>query len=164
MLGERGIRANSVAPGPVWTPLIPLTMPPEAVAGFGDQVPLGRPAQPAELAPIYVMRHYDGSSFDMEDRLLAHLQIVVSMKLRRDESFFLSWAVTHREGGGRNAIWVGNGIPIRIRFSGSVQPTINREWAESMALAANSNLGIFITDEFDRPDDGDARSVSQTVG
>ena len=63
MLGGRGIRANSVAPGPVWTPLIPSTMPPEAVASFGDQVPLGRPAQPAELAPVYVMLASDESSY-----------------------------------------------------------------------------------------------------
>ncbi|MDR6690030.1 NAD(P)-dependent dehydrogenase (short-subunit alcohol dehydrogenase family) [Microbacterium sp. 1154] len=50
LLGERDIRANSVAPGLVWTPLIPATMPAEKVESFGEQVPLGRPGQPAELA------------------------------------------------------------------------------------------------------------------
>jgi NAD(P)-dependent dehydrogenase (short-subunit alcohol dehydrogenase family) len=55
LLGERGIRVNSVAPGPIWTPLIPATMPPEAVEGFGDDTPLGRPGQPAEVAPAYVL-------------------------------------------------------------------------------------------------------------
>ncbi len=50
MLGEKGIRANSVAPGPIWTPLIPATLPPEQVESFG-QTPLGRPGQPAECAP-----------------------------------------------------------------------------------------------------------------
>lgn len=55
MLAEKGIRANAVAPGPVWTPLIPSTMPPEKVKQFGSQVPMKRPAQPAELAPVYVM-------------------------------------------------------------------------------------------------------------
>ena len=55
LLAERGIRANSVAPGPIWTPLIPSTMPPEAVANFGKQVPMKRPGQPAELATAYVM-------------------------------------------------------------------------------------------------------------
>nr|WP_253838521.1 SDR family oxidoreductase [Actinokineospora globicatena] len=53
-LVDRGIRVNSVAPGPVWTPLIPATMPPDKVKSFGAQAPLGRPAQPAELAPTYV--------------------------------------------------------------------------------------------------------------
>jgi NAD(P)-dependent dehydrogenase (short-subunit alcohol dehydrogenase family) len=55
LLAEKGIRANVVAPGPVWTPLIPSTMPAEKMAHFGEQVPLKRPAQPAELAPVYVM-------------------------------------------------------------------------------------------------------------
>ena len=55
MLAEKGIRANTVAPGPVWTPLIPSTMPAETVAKFGSNVPMKRPAQPAELATSYVM-------------------------------------------------------------------------------------------------------------
>ncbi|HAQ60196.1 MAG TPA: NAD(P)-dependent oxidoreductase [Microbacterium sp.] len=63
LLAERGIRANSVAPGPVWTPLIPSTMPEEKVESFGQQVPLGRPAQPAELAPVYVMLASDEASY-----------------------------------------------------------------------------------------------------
>jgi len=55
MLAERGIRVNAVAPGPIWTPLIPSTMPDEAVKNFGKQVPLKRAGQPAELATAYVM-------------------------------------------------------------------------------------------------------------
>ena len=55
MLADKGIRVNCVAPGPVWTPLIPATMPPEKVQNFGKDYPLGRPAQPRELAPVYVM-------------------------------------------------------------------------------------------------------------
>jgi NAD(P)-dependent dehydrogenase (short-subunit alcohol dehydrogenase family) len=55
MLGPKGIRVNAVAPGPIWTPLIPSTMPEEAVANFGKQVPMKRAGQPAELATAYVM-------------------------------------------------------------------------------------------------------------
>ena len=63
MLAEKGIRANSVAPGPVWTPLIPATMPEEKVESFGEQVPMGRAAQPAELAPVYVLLASDEASY-----------------------------------------------------------------------------------------------------
>jgi len=55
MLAEKGIRVNAVAPGPIWTPLIPSTMPGEAVKNFGKQVPMKRAGQPAELATAYVM-------------------------------------------------------------------------------------------------------------
>ncbi|BDZ47336.1 SDR family oxidoreductase [Naasia aerilata] len=63
MLGERGIRVNSVAPGPIWTPLIPASFPPEKVESFGKDVPLGRPGQPAELAPVYVLLASDDGSY-----------------------------------------------------------------------------------------------------
>jgi NAD(P)-dependent dehydrogenase (short-subunit alcohol dehydrogenase family) len=63
LLGERGIRVNSVAPGPIWTPLIPATMPPEKVESFGQDTPLGRPGQPAELAPVYVLLASDEGSY-----------------------------------------------------------------------------------------------------
>lgn len=55
LLAEKGIRANAVAPGPVWTPLIPSTMPADSVEKFGSNVPMKRPAQPAELATAFVM-------------------------------------------------------------------------------------------------------------
>ncbi|WBB76461.1 SDR family oxidoreductase [Micromonospora sp. WMMD1128] len=62
-LADRGIRVNAVAPGPVWTPLIPATMPAEKVEQFGTDVPLGRPGQPAELAPAYVFFASQESSY-----------------------------------------------------------------------------------------------------
>nr|WP_314580240.1 SDR family oxidoreductase [uncultured Pseudomonas sp.] len=63
MLGPRGIRVNSVAPGPIWTPLIVSTMPEEAVKSFGEETPLGRPGQPVEVAPIYVLLASDEGSY-----------------------------------------------------------------------------------------------------
>jgi NAD(P)-dependent dehydrogenase (short-subunit alcohol dehydrogenase family) len=63
MYGEKGIRANSVAPGPIWTPLIPATMPEEKVEKFGSDTPLGRAGQPAELAPVYVLLASDEGSY-----------------------------------------------------------------------------------------------------
>jgi NAD(P)-dependent dehydrogenase (short-subunit alcohol dehydrogenase family) len=63
LLGERGIRVNSVAPGPIWTPLIPATMPKEKVEQFGSNTPLGRAGQPAELAGVYVLLASDEGSY-----------------------------------------------------------------------------------------------------
>jgi hypothetical protein len=60
---ERGLRVNAVAPGPIWTPLIPSTMPPEKAATFGENTPLGRAGQPAELAPLYVFLASQESSY-----------------------------------------------------------------------------------------------------
>lgn len=60
---EKGIRVNCVAPGPIWTPLIPSTMPPEKVKTFGQDVPLKRAGQPAELAAVYVLLASDDSSY-----------------------------------------------------------------------------------------------------
>jgi hypothetical protein len=63
LLAPRGIRANSVAPGPIWTLLIPSTMPSDHVESFGTSVPLDRPGQPAQAAPVYVMLASDEASY-----------------------------------------------------------------------------------------------------
>jgi NAD(P)-dependent dehydrogenase (short-subunit alcohol dehydrogenase family) len=63
MLGERGIRVNAVAPGPIWTPLIPSTMPPEQVEEFGKNTPLGRAGEPKEVAPVYVLLASEEASY-----------------------------------------------------------------------------------------------------
>jgi len=63
MLASRGIRANSVAPGPIWTPLIPATMPEEQVESFGQDVPMARAGQPAELAGVFVLLASDEASY-----------------------------------------------------------------------------------------------------
>ena len=62
-LAERGIRVNAVAPGPIWTPLIVMSFPGEKNATFGEDTPLGRPGQPAELAPLYVFLACDDSRY-----------------------------------------------------------------------------------------------------
>jgi hypothetical protein len=63
LVAVEGIRVNSVAPGPIWTPLIPSTMPPEKVERFGTDTPLGRAGQPGELAPVYVLLASDEASY-----------------------------------------------------------------------------------------------------
>jgi len=63
LLADKGIRVNSVAPGPIWTPLIPSTMPADEVASFGDETPMKRPGQPKEVAPVFVMLASDEASY-----------------------------------------------------------------------------------------------------
>ena len=68
-LAPKGIRVNAVAPGPIWTPLIPATMPAEKVGEFGADTPLGRAGQPAELAPTYVFLASDDSTYITGERI-----------------------------------------------------------------------------------------------
>ena len=68
MLGKRGIRVNSVAPGPIWTPLIVSTMTEDSVKNFGGNTPLGRPGQPVEVSPIYVLLASDEGSYISGER------------------------------------------------------------------------------------------------
>jgi NAD(P)-dependent dehydrogenase (short-subunit alcohol dehydrogenase family) len=63
LLAERGIRVNAVAPGPIWTPLIPSTMPPEMVEKFGENTPMKRAGQPKEVAPIFVFLASEEASY-----------------------------------------------------------------------------------------------------
>ncbi len=92
---------------------------------------------------------YGSASIEIqfEDRVLAHLQIVMSAKLRRRESFFFSWFDTPDVGDGRSAIWIDSSIPIYFRYNGSRQPAVNKAWLEEMAIAAGSNQGLLLTEE-----------------
>jgi NAD(P)-dependent dehydrogenase (short-subunit alcohol dehydrogenase family) len=68
-LAEKGIRVNTVAPGPIWTPLIPATLPDEEVDDFGSETPIGRVAQPAEVAPAFVFLASDDASYITGERI-----------------------------------------------------------------------------------------------
>ena len=90
---------------------------------------------------------YGSKSYSLDDRLLAHLQHVMSIKLRRGENFFVSWRGAADTGGGRHSIWVDNGVHIAMEFDGSRVPSVNREWVETMAASASSSFGLQLTDE-----------------
>ena len=98
--------------------------------------------------------YYDGSRLELTDRVLAHVQLVISMKLRRHEGFFLSWTIPKSEGNGRNCLWIDNGVPLRIQYAGSRPPLIDRQWAETLAEAANTTNGLVLTDDPVRSDGG----------
>lgn len=84
-----------------------------------------------------------------EDRVLAHLQVVMSAKLRRGESFFFSWFDTPNVGDGRSAIWIHQSVPLYFKYVGGRQPSLNKRWLEEMAIAAGSNQGLVLTEEPD---------------
>lgn len=93
--------------------------------------------------------HYGGRNFPMPDRQLAHVQVVIGMKLRRSENFFLAWINEPAAGSGRNVVWIDNGIPIFCEYEGNRIPSINREWIETLAASAATNYGLQITPEGD---------------
>jgi hypothetical protein len=95
---------------------------------------------------------------EVEDRLLAHLKIVIVQKLRRNESFLLSWSLEPDEGSGRVSVWMHASIPMQFRFAGSRPPQLNSAWLDEMGRASMSMDGLRIMPE---PTESDA---SPTTG
>lgn len=86
-------------------------------------------------------------SADFDDRTLAHLQMVVGAKLRRNEAFYFSWKDDASIGNGRSVIWKHPTIPISFKFFGSRAPTINRDWIDELMLLANTPSGLYVITE-----------------
>lgn len=82
-----------------------------------------------------------------DDRVLAHLQIVIVAKLRRQEAFAFSWSKPREDGSGRASLWLHPAIPLVFTFSGGRSPTINREWIDALMNSANSSAGLRIVPE-----------------
>jgi hypothetical protein len=91
--------------------------------------------------------HYDTTAFGMDDRLMAHLQVAIASKLRRRECFYLSWIIPADQGGGRNVLWIDNGVPLRFVYDDARPQRINREWLETLVLSANTTTGLIIVEE-----------------
>jgi hypothetical protein len=89
----------------------------------------------------------DGSEYEIDDRALAHLKIVIGSKLRRQEGFFVSWEHTPEEGSGRVSVWVSPSIPIQFRFTGSKTPELNRQWLEVLADSSFGPRGLHLLSE-----------------
>jgi hypothetical protein len=91
--------------------------------------------------------HYGGDVIEFDDRLLAHLQIVIVQRLRTGDSFLMSWMNALSVGDGRSAIWIDRTIPIRFDFAGSRAPAINRDWLQQLERSAASSTGLVVTGE-----------------
>ncbi|HLP23511.1 MAG TPA: hypothetical protein VK139_05665 [Microbacteriaceae bacterium] len=82
-----------------------------------------------------------------DDRTLAHLKVAIINKLRRSESFTMSWQHGLENGSGRSTIWVHEAIPLQFIFEGNRAPSINRTWIEHLMLTANSIGGLQVIPE-----------------
>ncbi len=95
------------------------------------------------------MLHYGESAepIHIEDRALAHLKVVIATKLRRNESFTLSWRHPEGDPVGRSTIWLHPAIPIRFVFDDPETPELNMRWVEELMHTANSSGGIQLIEE-----------------
>lgn len=90
---------------------------------------------------------YADQAIEMDDRTLAHLKVALVTKLRRGESFTLSWTHTENQPVGRTTIWMHESIPLRFEFTEPEPPVLHREWIEDILRSANTTGGIQLTAE-----------------
>ena len=92
---------------------------------------------------------YDGAAGTVivDDRVLAHLQIVIGLKLRRQEGFLFTWSDDVSDGPGRNTIWLHPVIPLSFTFSGAHVPSVNLNWINALMHSANSAFGLELVPE-----------------
>jgi len=84
---------------------------------------------------------------EFDDRVLAHLQVVIMAKLRRGESFTFSWDYSSKQGGGHSSVWLHPAIPMQFDFAGKKDPSLNRAWLEELVRLANTPAGLRIVPE-----------------
>lgn len=99
--------------------------------------------------PMGVLIYGPGSEYEVEDRTLTHLKVVIQAKLRRQEHFFLSWTNGPDAGSGRVSLWLSPGIPLQFRFHGSRQPQLNRAWLEVLTELSQTSRGLVVVSESD---------------
>jgi hypothetical protein len=91
---------------------------------------------------------YEGNvKVDFDDRVLAHLQVVIGTKLRRGEPFYFTWREDASVGDGRTSIWLHPRCSLVYRYFGSRKPRLNRAWIDALAYTANSPNGLHVVPE-----------------
>lgn len=91
--------------------------------------------------------YYAGSPYEIEDRLLAHLKIAITTKLRLGEGFLLSWPIPADRGSGRVSLWLSPAIPLDFVFRGSKPPALSREWLEALERSSHGIRGMIAIPE-----------------
>ncbi len=87
------------------------------------------------------------ATVDLDDRLLAHLRVVIMTKLRRGEPFMFELDLSPAEGSGRRSFWLHPAVPMQFHFFGSREPTLNRAWVEALHAEASSTVGLRVVPE-----------------
>jgi hypothetical protein len=92
---------------------------------------------------------YGSSELEIEfdDRVLAHIQVVIGAKLRRHEGFYFSWRDDPAIGDGRSSIWLETSIPLMFRFSTAERHELNQEWLEQLRHSSNQTQGLVLSAE-----------------
>ena len=88
-----------------------------------------------------------GTAYDMDDRTMSHVKIAVGIRLRRQESFYLTWSVPQSLGSGRVSIWLSPSIPLQFHFAGSRPVELNRDWLRALDATAFNEGGMMIMPE-----------------
>nr|WP_207454797.1 ATP-dependent DNA ligase [Herbiconiux sp. SYSU D00978] len=90
---------------------------------------------------------YNGSRVHFDDRVLAHLHIVIIQQFRRNQSFAMSWRDDVAVGNGRSSIWLHPGCELSFKFAGSRLPAISQKWLAQLSASAESATGLIVTNE-----------------
>jgi hypothetical protein len=90
---------------------------------------------------------YAGVDYTIDDRVLAHLKIAITAKLRVGEAFLLNWAIPATEGSGRISLWISPQISLTYRFAGSKPPELNRRWIDALTRSSHGIRGMVMMDE-----------------
>lgn len=83
-----------------------------------------------------------GTEIEFDERVLAHLKVVITTKLRQGESFLFSWTDDPSVGDGRSSVWLHPSIPLYFKFDEPVTPELNRKWIDALFMTANSGAGL----------------------
>lgn len=90
---------------------------------------------------------YDALTVEFDDRVLAHLQVVIMLRFRRGEPLTMSWMDAPKAGSGRSSLWMSPTFPAYFKFLGSRPPAIDVDWLRRLTESADSSIGLVVTDE-----------------
>ncbi|GAB2513862.1 hypothetical protein [Paramicrobacterium agarici] len=93
------------------------------------------------------IRYSDAQRYEFDDRTIAHLKVVIASKLRREESFPVSWVYPPDQGSGRTTIWVSPTLPIEFYVGSSDVGPMNRHWVQALADTSHGARGLFVMSE-----------------